>query len=132
MLPENKRERNILIQITKVDQIIRGLTFIKDFSVNKFKKLYQKGKDFIKFLSDTKKILILSQFTMKDSLAFTEIQQDLNISSSLLSYNLKKMTDLGFLKKINRKERRKMKFSYYRVTELGKKVLAQIFFLGHQ
>ena len=97
--------RHILIRITKVDHFLRFLNLIKKFSVNKFKKLYQKGKDFIKFFSDTKKILILSRFTIADVLSFSEIQRELDVSSSLLSYDLKKMIDLGFLEKIHLENR---------------------------
>ncbi len=96
---------------------------------NKFKKLYQKGKELGKFFSDTKKILILSRFTIKDTLSFTELQQWLGVSSSLLSYDLKKMTELGFLKKVYREERDNKKFSFYTLTTLGEKVVSQIFSL---
>ena len=128
MSSENKEERHILIRITKVDHFLRFLNFVKEFSVNKFKGLYQKGKDLIKFFLDTKKILILSRFTFKDTLAFSDIQRDLNISSSLLSYDLNQMVKVGFLERIYQEERKEKKFSYYRLTGLGKKVLAQVVF----
>ncbi|MHA1649017.1 MAG: winged helix-turn-helix domain-containing protein [Candidatus Helarchaeota archaeon] len=125
----NLKDRHILIRITKIDQFIRFFSFIKEFSANKFKKLYQKGKELGKFFSDTKKILILSRFTIKDTLSFTELQQWLGVSSSLLSYDLKKMTELGFLKKVYREERDNKKFSFYTLTTLGEKVVSQIFSL---
>ncbi|MHA1276383.1 MAG: hypothetical protein ACTSQI_14960 [Candidatus Helarchaeota archaeon] len=95
--------------------------------MHKFKKLYQKGKDLIQFFNSTKNILILSRFTIRDVLSFTEIQQGLQISSSLLTYNLKQMTALGFVEKFYQKRREDKKFSFYKVTQLGKKVIHQIF-----
>ena len=127
MSSSKNNDRHILIRITKIDQFLRFFTSIKEFSVNKFKKLYQKGKDLIHFFSNTKNILILSHFTIKDVISFSELQEDMHISSSLLSYNLKKMTDLGFLEKIQKKESEGKRFSYYRITELGKSVISQIF-----
>ncbi|MDD1779261.1 MAG: winged helix DNA-binding protein [Candidatus Helarchaeota archaeon] len=79
------------------------------------------------FFSDTKKILILSRFSFKDTLSFTELQHDLDVSSSLLSYDLKKMTELGFLEKKYSEERADKKFSYYTLTDLGRKTISQIF-----
>ena len=128
MSSENKEERHILIRITKVDHFLRFLNNVKKFSVNKFKKLYQKGKDLIKFFSDTKKILILSRFTFKDTIAFSDIQRDLNISSSLLSYDLNQMVKLGFLERMYQEEREEKKFSFYKLTGFGKKVLSQVVF----
>ena len=127
MASKNNGERNIFIRITKVDQFIRFFTLAKEFSVNKFKRLYQKGKELIKFFSDTKNLLILSQFAVKEVIPFSEIQKNLNVSSSLLSYNLKRMTDLGFLEKVQRDQRENNKFSFYKITNLGKSVVSQLF-----
>ena len=127
MHSEEENHRNILIRITKIDQFLRFFTLVKEFSLNKFKFLYRKGKDLLQFFSNTKNILILSQFTIKDVMSFSELQEDLQISSSLLSYNLRKMTDLGFLEKIQRKEPEGKRFSYYQITELGRRVISQIF-----
>ncbi len=126
---EKRKEPPILIQITKITQFISFFKLLKDFSVNKFKRLYEKGKDLIKFFSDTKKIFILSRFTLKDTLSFTEIQQELGVSSSLLSYDLRKMIDLGFIEKTYRGERQNNQFSFYQLTNLGKKVVLQLFSL---
>ncbi|HUY00910.1 MAG TPA: hypothetical protein VMV49_15215 [Candidatus Deferrimicrobium sp.] len=95
--------------------------------MNKFKKLYQKGKVLVNFFSDTKNILILSRFTIADTLAFTEIQHDLRLSSSLLAYNLNRMIELGFVKKTYREDRSNKKYSFYQLTDLGAKVISQIF-----
>jgi DNA-binding HxlR family transcriptional regulator len=122
---EDSKKKNLLIRITKVDQFLRFFSFLKDFSVNKFKNLYKKGKDLVNFFSDTKNILILSRFTVADTLAFTEIQKDLQLSSSLLAYNLNRMTELGFVKKTY--QRSKNKYSFYKLTDLGAKVVSQIF-----
>jgi DNA-binding HxlR family transcriptional regulator len=81
----------------------------------------------VNFFSDTKNILILSRFTIADTLAFTEIQQDLRLSSSLLAYNLNRMTELGFVKKTYRENRTNKKYSFYQLTNLGEKVISQIF-----
>jgi DNA-binding HxlR family transcriptional regulator len=117
----------------KIDQFIRFFKFLKDFTVNGsnwlIEQLSIRAKELLNFFSDTKKILILSRFTFKDTLSFSEIQQELDMSSSLLSYDLKKMTELGFLKKIYLEEREDKKFSYYSLTELGKKLISQIFML---
>ncbi len=121
--------RNILIRIAKVDQFLRFFTLAKEFSVNKFKKLYQKGKELIHFFSNTKNMLILSQFTIKDGISFSELQEEMQISSSLLSYNLKKMTELGFLENTKLEESGEKRFSFYNVTELGRRVISQIFTL---
>ena len=127
---DDEPKKHFLIRITKIDQFLRFFKFLKEFSVDKFKKLYQKGKDLIQFFSDTKKILILSRFTIQDVLAFTEIQQELEISSSLLSYNLRQMTQLGFIERIYRQDRENNKFSYYKLTDLGQKVVSQLFYPG--
>ncbi|NVM31211.1 MAG: helix-turn-helix transcriptional regulator [Candidatus Helarchaeota archaeon] len=128
MQSKNAKRRNIVIRIIKIDEFLRFFNMVKEFSVNKFKKLYQKGKELVKFFSDTKKILILSRFTLVDTLSFSEIQRELDVSSSQLSYDLKKMTDLGFLEKIHREERENKRFSFYKITLLGRKVIEQIFF----
>ena len=124
-MEENKR--HILIRITKLDQFFRFFKFVKEFSVNKFKNLYQKGKDLIKFFSDTKKLLILSKFSKEDKLSFSEIQQDLQLTSPQLAYDLKQMTSLGFLEKLYQKARRNKTFSYYQVTELGRAIIDKVF-----
>ena len=128
MQSKNSERRNIVIRIMKIDEFLRFFNMVKEFSVNKFKKLYQKGKELVKFFSDTKKILILSRFTLVDTLSFSEIQHELDVSSSQLSYDLKKMTELGFLEKIHREERENKRFSFYKITQLGRKVIEQIFF----
>jgi len=128
---KEKENKNILVRVMKIDQFIRFFKFLKDFSVKSsnwiIEQLSIKAKELINFFSDTKKILILSRFNFKDTLSFTEIQQDLDISSSLLSYDLKKMTELGFLNKNYSEERADKKFSYYTLTELGRKLISQIF-----
>ncbi|MHA1264056.1 MAG: ArsR family transcriptional regulator [Candidatus Helarchaeota archaeon] len=123
-------ERHIVIRITKVDQFLRFFNNLKEFSVNKFKLLYKKGKELVNFFSDMKKLLILSKFILveEDILSFSDIQRELDVSSSLLSYDLKKLVDLGFLEKIYREDRQDKKFSFYKVTELGKRVIEQIFY----
>ncbi len=127
MQSEKSEQRNIVIRVMKIDQILRFFNLLKEFSLNKFKKLYQKGKDFVKFFSDTKKILILSRFTIEEVLSFSDIQRNLDISSSQLSYDLKQFIDLGFLEKIHRVDRQNKQFSFYKVTEFGRKVITQIF-----
>ncbi len=98
--------------------------------MNKFKKLYGKGKELINFFSDTKKILILSQFTDQETLSFSGLMENLQVSSSLLAYDLNKMTQLGFLEKVYRDERGSNKSSFYALTNLGKKVISQIFLIN--
>ena len=131
---KEKENRNILVRVMKIDQFIQFFKFLKDFTVKSFsveslKKLYVKAKELINFFSDTKNILILSRFTFHDTMSFSEIQREMVFSSSLLSYNLRKMTELGFLKKVYQEERENNKFSYYTLTDLGRKLIAQIFML---
>jgi len=130
---KGKETSNIFIRIMKINQFIQFFKFLRTFSVKSsnwiINQLSIKAKDLLNFFSDTKKILILSRFTFKDTLSFTEIQRDLDISSSLLSYDLKKMTELGFLEKRYREEREDKKFSYYTLTDLGRKIISQIFML---
>lgn len=126
--------KNILVRVMKIDQFIQFFKFLKDFTVKSFsveglKKLYVKAKELTNFFSDTKNILILSRFTYKDTMSFSEIQREMIFSSSLLSYNLRKMTELGFLKKVYQEERENKKFSYYTLTDLGRKLISQIFIL---
>ncbi len=129
----DKETSNIFIRIMKIDQFIQFFKFLRAFSIKSsnwiINQLSIRAKDLLNFFSDTKKILILSRFTFKDTLSFTEIQRDLDISSSLLSYDLKKMTELGFLEKRYSERREDKKFSYYTLTDLGRKIISQIFML---
>lgn len=131
MQNQEDKESNIFIRVIKIDQFIQFFKFLRSFSVKSsnwiMNQLSIRAKDLLNFFSDTKKILILSRFSFKDTLSFTEIQRDLDISSSLLSYDLKKMTDLGFLEKKYSKEREDNKFSYYTLTDLGRKISSQLF-----
>ena len=131
---KDKETHNIFIRVMKIDQFIQFFKFLRAFTVKSsnwvMNQLAIKAKDLLSFFSDTKKILILSKFlSFKDTLSFTEIQHDLDISSSLLSYDLKKMTALGFLEKRYSEEREDKKFSYYTLTDLGRKIISQIFML---
>lgn len=127
MANQDEVKPNILIRVMKVDQWMGFLNLLKEFSVDKFKKLYQQGKVFINILSDTKKLLILSRFTVNEMLSFSEIQKALNVSSNLLSYDLKKMIDSGFLEKVHQKDNQERNFSFYCITDFGKKVINQLF-----
>jgi DNA-binding HxlR family transcriptional regulator len=128
---KDKEANNIFIRVMKIDQFIQFFKFLRAFSVKGsnwvMKQLATRAKDLLGLFSDTKKILILSRFSFKDTLSFTEIQRDLDISSSLLSYDLRKMTELGFLEKKYSEEREDKKFSYYSLTDLGRKIISQIF-----
>jgi DNA-binding HxlR family transcriptional regulator len=123
----DKASSNIFIRLMKIDQFIQFFKFLRAFSVKSMNQLAIRAKDLINFFSDTKKILILSRFSFKDTLSFSELQRDLDVSSSLLSYDLKKMTDLGFLEKKYSEERENKKFSYYTLTDLGRKLISQLF-----
>ena len=128
---KDKASSNIFIRVMKIDQFIQFFKFLRTFSVKSsnwvMNQLATRAKELLNFFSDTKKILILSRFSFKDTLSFTEIQRDLDVSSSLLSYDLKKMTELGFLEKKYSEEREDKKFSYYTLTDLGRKTISQIF-----
>ena len=128
---KDKASSNIFIRIMKINQFIQVFKFLRAFSVKSsnwiLNQLAIRAKELLNFFSDTKKILILTRFSFKDTLSFSELQRDLNISSSLLSYDLKKMTELGFLEKKYSEEREDKKFSYYSLTELGRKIILQLF-----
>lgn len=128
---KDSESSNILIRIMKIDQLIQVFKALRTFSVKSsnwvLNQLATKAKDLLAFFSDTKKILILTRFSFKDTLSFTELQRDLDISSSLLSYDLKKMTELGFLEKKYSEDREDKKFSFYTLTDLGRKTISQIF-----
>jgi DNA-binding transcriptional ArsR family regulator len=77
-------------------------------------------------LDDTIRQAILVLLTKNDELPFSELQNRLGISKLTLNYHLKNLYSAGLTDHYFRHELGSTKYSYYAITNLGKRVLSKL------
>lgn len=77
-------------------------------------------------LDDTTRQAILVLLTKNEEMPFSDLQNQLRISKLTLNYHLKNLYSTGLTDHYFRHELGSTKYSYYAITNLGKRVLSKL------